>query len=934
MQEPTIDKLILSSPYDEPTEHWHYNPEVEQFEKRQGRRPASFVRRIQGSRSTDVASVIEQIPLVNQIRNRVNDWRQRGHPGVTSTTKRLLQYWYDETEHDRRRFFFAQLEAIEALIWLNEVAKNERAGIEIISDGGEFQRICSKMATGTGKTVVMAMLIAWQVLNKVNAKNDRRFSKNVLIVAPGLTVKSRLAVLKPSNNENYYDQFHIIPVSMRGLMNQCKIQICNWHKLGWDDEEALAKKKSIDKRGPLSDRAYAREVLGDLSEASDLLVINDEAHHAWRLPSDAKMLGLKKSEIQDATVWIAGLDRLHRTCGIHCCYDFTATPFIPSNRTSAGDRLFSWIVSDFGLSDSIESGLVKTPRIVVRDDALPDATTYKSKLFHLYADHEVHDDLNRKAKSDEILPDLVINAYTILGTDWRQTMKQWEAQGAVTRPVMISVANRTETAARIKHAFDSGRIGIDELKNPSRTLHIDSKMLAAAEEQEEATAFGENGSDTIDAPVLTNKQQRDEFLRKQVDTVGKIDQPGEKIQNVISVNMLSEGWDAKTVTHIMGLRAFTSQLLCEQVVGRGLRRTSYEVNEETQCFDPEYVNVFGIPFSFLPQEAQPDDCETTPKLKTRIFADPSKILYEMSWPNVLNVTHSLKTRLAIDLNLVEPLEIDAMSTILESEVAPVIDGETDDITFEQARIAIRDSERHTRLQTVVYHTAVELLKNMEHEFQGSPTELIKEIIRLTGAFLNSDKIVISSNQYQDEPELRSFILSMNMTKIIRHIWGAIINAPELKPELIFDEHKPIVSTSDMVDWYTSKKTVYGKKSHINRTVCDSSWEAAAAHIFDLNENVASWVKNDHIGFFVHYIHNGVVRKYVTDFLVKLKNEKRIVIEVKGKERSKDESKKKAMISWINGVNSHGGFGRWHFVYTTDVAQIEPVLNELGYGTQT
>ena len=928
MQEPAIDKLILSSPYDEPTEHWHYNPEVEQFEKRQGRRPASFVRRVQGSKTTEVGSVIEQIPLANQIRNRVRDWRQRGHPGVTSTTKRLIQYWYDETEHDRRRFFFAQLEAIETLIWLNEVADNEGAGIEIISDGGEFQRICSKMATGTGKTVVMAMLIAWQVLNKVNARNDGRFSKNVFVVAPGLTVKNRLAVLKPSNSENYYDQFHIVPVSMRGLMNQVKIQICNWHKLGWANEEAIAKKKSIDKRGPLSDKAYAREVLGDLSDARDLLVINDEAHHAWRLPSDAKTLGLKKNEIQDATVWISGLDRLHRTCGVHCCYDFTATPFIPSNRTTAGDRLFSWIVSDFGLSDSIESGLVKTPRIVVRDDALPDATTYKSKLFHLYADPEVHDDLNRRAKPDEILPDLVINAYTILGTDWLQTMKLWEAQAAATRPVMISVANRTETAARIKNAFDSGRIGIDELIDPTRTLHIDSKMLAAAEEQEEETSVVENGNEAAEAPVLTNKQQRDEYLRKQVDTVGKVDQPGEKIQNVISVSMLSEGWDAKTVTHIMGLRAFTSQLLCEQVVGRGLRRTSYDINEDTQCFDPEYVNVFGIPFSFLPQEAQPEGCETTPKLKTRIYADATKLQYEMSWPNVLNVMHSLKTRLAIDWNLVEPLEIDAKRTILESDVAPVIEGETDEITFKQVKIAIRDLENPQRLQTVVYLTAAELLKNLDHEFQGSMPELIKEIIRLTGTFLKSDKIVISSSEYRDEPELRAFILAMNMTKIIRHIWGAIINAPEMKPELVFDEHKPIVSTSDMADWYTAKKTVYGKKSHINRTVCDSSWEAAAANLLDQNKSVAAWVKNDHIGFLVHYVHNGVVRKYLTDFLVRLKNGRYIVIEVKGKERSTDESKKKAMMAWINGVNAHRGFGRWHFVYSTDIAQIEPAINEL------
>ena len=928
MQESSIDKLILSSPFHEPTEHWHYNSELEQFEKRQGRRPASFVRRVQGGKSSDVTDVTEQIPLANQIRIRVKDWRKCEYPGVTATTKRLLEHWIDESENDRRRFFFAQLEAIETLIWLKEVAANEGTGIEIESDGGHFQRVCSKMATGTGKTVVMAMLIAWQVLNKLLSQNDGRFTKNILIVAPGLTVKSRLAVLKPARSDNYYDQFHIVPASMRGLMNQCKIEIRNWHKLGWEDEEAIAKKKTIDKRGVLSDKAYAREVLGDLSQATDLMVINDEAHHAWRLPSDAKALGLKKTEIQDATVWIAGLDRLHRTCGIHCCYDFTATPFIPSNRTSAGDRLFGWIVSDFGLSDSIESGLVKTPRIVIRDDALPDASTYRSKLFHLYADPEVHDDLNRKAEPEELLPDLIVNAYTILGTDWLQTMKQWERQGAATRPVLISVANRTETAARIKHAFDSGRIGIEELKDPNRTLHIDSKMLANAEEQEEITTLIENGDDERDSPVLSNKQQRDEYLRKQVDTVGKVDQPGEKIQNVISVNMLSEGWDAKTVTHIMGLRAFTSQLLCEQVVGRGLRRTSYDVNGVTQCFDPEYVNVFGIPFSFLPQETQPKGCAAPPVSKKRIYADPSKSGFEMSWPNIRNVTYSFKTRLVIDWDLVDPLEIDAMRTILESEVSPVIEGETDDTTFDRARIAIQESIKNERLQTVVFNVAVELIKNLDHDFQGSPPELIKEIIRLTGGFLSSDKIRILGNKCQSDPDLRSFILSMNMSKIIRHIWGAIINAPEMKPEVIFDVHKPIMSSADMVDWYTAKHTEYGRKSHINRAVCDSSWEVAAVRILDESKDVSAWVKNDHIGFVVHYIHNGVVRKYLTDFLVKLSNGKHLVIEVKGAERPTDESKKKAMNAWINGVNTHGGFGRWHFAYITDVAQIDAVIHEL------
>ncbi len=291
-------------------------------------------------------------------------------------------------------------------------------------------------------------------------------------------------------------------------------------------------------------------------------------------------------------MWIGGLDRLHRSRGILTCYDFSATPFTPSGKKSSEEALFGWIVNDFGLNDAIESGLVKTPRVVVRDDAVPDARTYKSRLYHIYNDPDVKDDLNRRASPEEPLPDLVLNAYYLLGYDWREAWKEWQAAGLPTPPVMITVANRTETAARVKHAFDSKRIHIDELCDPERVLHIDSKVLDEAEAQEDsltpALSQGEREPEQDDAdedgPVerkLTKAEQA-ELLRQTVDTVGKPGLPGEKIQKVISVGMLSEGWDAKTVTHIMGLRAFSSQLLCEQVVGRGLRRVRVKGVEPTE----------------------------------------------------------------------------------------------------------------------------------------------------------------------------------------------------------------------------------------------------------------------------------------------------------------------------------------------------------------
>jgi type III restriction enzyme len=567
------------------------------FSLEDGRRPAGYVRASEASRAFDDPGTFIEIPLVNTIRPRIKAWREAGYPGVTSITRRLLEHWQDPNEFDARRFFFCQLEAIETLIWLVEAPASQRVGLVIPSDGGLFQRLCCKMATGSGKTIVMAMAIAWHVLNKVTYPQDTRFSKNVLVIAPGLTVKNRLAVLNPFASDNYYEQFRIVPSPLLDKLRQGRVLVRNWHVLNWDSAEQLEKKRGVDKRGPKSDEAYARDVLGEMANSRNLLVINDEAHHAWRVNVEAIGKYLRQRDLKDsaeeATVWIGGLDRLHAARGLLSCYDFSATPFSPSGKKSTEEALYGWIVSDFGLNDAIESGLVKTPRVVVRDDAVPDAATYKSRLYHIYNDPEVKDDLSRKAEAHEPLPDLVLNAFYLLGYDWRETHKAWHNAGMPTPPVMITVGNRTETAARVKFAFDRRRIQIDELCDPERILHIDSKVLDQAESKEEPLVVAETSieletEDTAEPAVRKlTRQEQAELLRKMVDTIGRPGLPGAPVQNVISVGMLNEGWDAKTVTHIMGLRAFTSQLLCEQVVGRGLRRTSYDVDPQSGLFEPE-----------------------------------------------------------------------------------------------------------------------------------------------------------------------------------------------------------------------------------------------------------------------------------------------------------------------------------------------------------
>lgn len=920
MEQKTIDRLIINSPYEEPRYYWGYNRESRLFSKKEGRRPAGYVIATPNAKAFDDPGIFVEIPLVNQIRPRVKAWKEAGYPGVTGITKRLLDHWNSPEERDLR-FFFCQLEAIETLIWLIEAPTAEKVGIDIPSDGGLFQRLCAKMATGSGKTIVMAMAITWQVLNKVTYPQDARFSKHVFVVAPGLTVKSRLQVLEPSTPGNYYQYFSIIPSALLEKLRLGKVLIRNWHALNWETDEKIAKKRSVDKRGAKSNEAYVREVLGDLANARNLIVINDEAHHAWRIPAESKVKGIAKEDIEEATKWIGGLDRIHQARGILNCFDFSATPFAPSGKQAYEEALFGWIVSDFGLNDAIESGLVKTPRVVIRDDAVPDAKTYKSRLYHIYNDPEVKDDLNRRAEPEEPLPDLVVNAYYLLGVDWLEAAKVWEKQGFKTPPVMITVANRTETAARVKYAFDHNKIRIDELFAPEKTLHIDSKVLEMAESQEEpVTQSAESEESDEDQPTrkLTKKEQA-ELLRRMVDTVGQQGKPGESIQNVISVGMLSEGWDAKTVTHIMGLRAFSSQLLCEQVVGRGLRRTSYEVNPETGLFEAEYVNIFGVPFTFLPHESEEGVIPEPPKPKTRIEPDPEKQHFEISWPNVIRIDHVYRPRLSLDWGMVKILELNASNTAQIAELAPVVDGKPD-ITKVSA-IDLEDLARKFRTQKIIFETARDVYDQMQKDWKGGKEFLLAQLVRLVEEFIQSDKIQIAPPLFDQDDRKRRLLITLNMNKVVQHIWEAIRfeNTQVITP--VFDRDNPIRSTGDMGTWYTGKPCEYTQRSHINYCVFDSTWEACEAYALDHHDNVEAWVKNDHLGFEILYIFAGVVRKYRPDFIIRLKNGEYLILETKGQDSQQNKTKREFLDEWIRAVNSYGGFGRWRWAVSRDPGDV-------------
>lgn len=917
--------LIINSPFVEPAQHWVENTD-RTLRVEPKRRPAGY--EIIDTRENTRRQ--EPIPLVDDIRQRVAHWRNDGWPGATAVTVELLNHWWDLDRVSGRQypFYFCQLEAIETLIWHVEAQPEYRQGIAIPGDGGPFERLCNKMATGSGKTTVMAMVITWQVLNALTyPKSPRKYSSAIFLVAPGLTVKDRLRVLQPGDPANYYDSFVLCPSeSLRQKLNQAAILIENWHQL----MPLKPQDRSVVKKGAEGDEAFTRRVLGPLASFKDLVVINDEAHHAYRKPADVKVskaeadaLGL---DLDEATRWVEGLDRIHKTRRISRCFDLSATPFAPTGRTNTEAGLFSWVVSDFGLNDAIEAGLVKTPRVVVRDDALPNSQTLRPKLYHLYREPEVAEDLNRRgAEPHEPLPTLVQQAYTLLGADWRETAREWREAGHTSPPVLLTVCNRTETAARVEHFFNTGKAHWPELQATTRTLRVDSKVLEKAEIGEAASsdkAYDQRLQDILEAAHIPEDlkarlagEKKEVLLRALVDTVGKRDQAGQDLQNVISVAMLSEGWDAKNVTHIMGLRAFTSQLLCEQVIGRGLRRVSYDMDADG-LYLPEFVNVFGVPLSIALQPGEGGVSPPPPKPSTQVESLSSRNIYEIRWPNILRVDQVVRPQLVVEWSKVPPLTIDPATIALHADIAPALGGAAD--WSQVVSIDLEKLPEAFRLQHLVFKSAQRAFEQLQGQFKGQREYLLFQLVKLVETFLASDKIVIPSLFHQD-PLRKRILFSLHIDQITQHLMQYMLEQNTVRLEPVFDGERPIGSTREMRTWYTTKVAEPTQHSQISHIVVDSGWEKYAANLCENHPKVAAWAKNDHLGFHILYLWNGSKRKYIPDFLVRYASGKTLVLEVKGQDSPQDQAKRAALRQWVEAVNAQGGFGTWAWDVVVDSA---------------
>jgi len=895
-----VDEPIVNSPFAEPTRHYRTRGGVPELLP--DRRPSGYT---PGLRTrTGTAALVEEefveLPLVNDIRTRVRAWREAGYPGASRTTLELLRHW---RRPDRERpLFFCQIEAAETVIWLIEGPISETGKLPI-EQQERYVRQCVKMATGSGKTVVMAMLIAWSVLNKARQPQDRRYSDAVLVVCPNLTVKERLGVLAPADPANYYEAFDLIPPGLYSALLGARVMVTNWHALAVPDD---ARRRSVVQRGRPSPTAFANLVLKrDLGSKGNLLVINDEAHHAWRTgPKNgngkvavAASAGPLETatrladEEEEARVWLTGLGLIHQARGINRALDFSATPFYLSGSGHVEGEPFAWIVSDFSLLDAIESGIVKVPRLPVDDNSGDPDPRYLDLWERVKGKLPKRPRGGGSLSRDDKIVDEIDGALATLASAWKAEYERWSAEGRPTPPAMIIVCDQTSTAERIAEYVSRGSV-IAELANvegePDRTLRIDSALLAKAEEQLEAGQ---------------TKEQAAEGLRRRVATVGKPGQPGAEVRCVVSVAMLSEGWDAQNVTQILGLRAFSSQLLCEQVVGRGLRRSSYD-----DMSVPEYVDVYGIPFQAFPVKGQRRSGPVGIKPQTLVQPLRERTAFELRFPRVVGYISDARFRITADVDALPRLVIspEVDPTWIKIYARGVGRGATHD-----RRAFYADH----RLARTMFEIAAKISDDLKFGDERGRRIMFPQVLRIVRQYIET-KVELVGDVAIEEIAL-GFYRSQIEERLIAAIQPATDEGEQ--PLLPVLNDMSGVGSTDVTPFLTAKPCIPTVKSHLSYAVVDSGWEARVAKALDESPRVEAWVKNYRLGFEIPYSHQGVAHSFTPDFLIRLRDgdaaagDETLVVEVKGLEREQDRSKDAGAQRWIAAVNHWGKLGRWRYV---------------------
>lgn len=357
-----------------------------------------------------------------------------------------------------------------------------------------------------------------------------------------------------------------------------------------------------------------------------------------------------------------------------------------------------------------------------------------------------------------------------------------------------------------------------------------------------------------------------------------------------------------------------------------MRRTSYEINADG-LFDAEYVNVFGVPFSFLPHEGDTAPRPPTPP-KTRIESlKEREAEFAISWPNIIRIDRTYKRKLVLDLNSIEPLRLNAAETTQLAELAPVVSGQPDFSKISEIDLQ-RLAERF-RMQKIVFEASRDVYELISPSWHGNKEQLLAQLIGLVEAFISSGKIDIDPPLFYQDELKRRVMLTLNMNKIVQHAFSKIVQDSSEALVPIFHQNRPIRSTADMLAWYSGRPCEPTKKSHVNFVVLDSTWEASDAFHLERNEHVQSWVKNDHLGFEIIYIFKGVVHKYWPDFLIRLSSGTHLILEVKGENDAPAKAKYAALEEWVKAVNQHAGFGIWKSAISTSTTDIGEQIAKAG-----
>ena len=918
----------------------------------------------------------DPISLINELRGHVDAWRALTSERdwmVSPHTARLLRHWR-HYKFNGMRPFFCQVEAVEVAVWLTEVAPNigktGRKFLDYLKGANAdanpgIRRLALKLATGAGKTTVMSMLIAWQTVNAVRRPGSRKFTRGFLVVAPGLTIKDRLRVLQPNDPDSYYQGRELVPGDMLADLERARIVITNYHAFKLRERIDLSKggrallrgRRGKDPNTLESEGQMLQRVMPGLMGMKNIMVLNDEAHHCYRekpgedqegdLKRDARKEAENNREV--ARVWISGLEIVARKIGIRRVIDLSATPFFLSGSGYAEGTLFPWTMSDFSLMDAIECGIVKLPRVPVADN-IPGAEMPRLReLWKHIGARMPKKGRGKAARLDPLsIPNELRTALEALYGHYEKTFELWKNAGIKAPPCFIVVCNNTSTSKLVydyisgfqreneegSTALENGRLRLfqnfddhgDPLPRPN-TLLIDSQQLESGDALDRN--FRQMADDEIeryrreiveragDQRQAENLSDQD-LLREVMNTVGKDGALGGNIRCVVSVSMLTEGWDANTVTHVLGVRAFGTQLLCEQVVGRALRRQSYELNEEGR-FNVEYADILGIPFDFTakPVVAPPQPPRETIQVKA---VRPERDALEIRFPRVAGYRVELPQE-----RLAAAFKDDSVLELTPDLAGPSVT-QNEGIIGEGVELNLV----HTgdlRRSTLLFHLTQRLLYTQWRDPGEAPKlHLFGQLKRIAKQWLDAC-LVCKGGTYPAQLMYQE-LADMACSRITAAITLAE-QSQERPIKALLDPYNPTGSTAH-VNFNTSKTRRWqssAKKSHINWVILDSDWEAEFCRVAEAHPQVIAYVKNHSLGLEAPYRYGSETRQYRPDFIVRIDDDRddplNLIVEIKGYRREDAKEKKLTMDNyWIPGVNNLQAYGRWAFAEFADVFDMQ------------